>query len=428
MWTALRREPFRIFFPLAVAFGTLGIGHWLAFQQGWTTSYSGAFHAHVQVWGYIGSFAIGFLLTALPRSGGHTPASSFELAAALAAVIATVAAVALEQWLLANIINVLLLGLVIAFAARRFAAKRAPSGAAAVRTGPPPPVEFVWIPIALAFGVVGSLIAAAGRAELLSATVIKIGEVASQQGFLLSVVLGVGGFMAPRLMGHGDVMARPACAPASDPARARRRRLRVHLLAAGALVVSFVIEGLGSVRWAYLLRGAVVAGELVFAAKIHRLPRVDSLFARTLWSALWLTALGVIAAGIFPNARVAMLHITFLGGFALMTFAMGAMVVMSHSGDARRLMLPLPAFRFIAAGVAAALLARVTADARFERYFEWLALASVGWGVAAIAWIKLVASRFARVAAADEFERSHEQAKAELLRASAVVGGRTHRP
>lgn len=419
MWNALRREPFRIFFPLAVMSGMLGVGHWLAFQQGWTNSYSGAFHAHVQVWGYIGSFAIGFLLTALPRSGGAPPASTFELAAALTAVISTIAAVALEQWLLANVINVLLLGLVIAFAARRFAATRAAGGTAAARTGPPPPVEFVWIPLALGFGVAGSLVAAAGRADLLPATVIKIGEVAAQQGFLLGVVLGVGGFMAPRLMGHGDVMAGPRCAPSADPARARARRLRVHLVAALAIVASFFVEGLGAVRWAYLLRGAVVLAELVYAAKIHRWPRVDSLFARMLWASLGMTPLGLIAAGLLPNARVAMLHVTFLGGFALMTFAMGTMVVMSHSGDARRLREPLPVFRVIAFGIAAALLARVTADARFERYFEWLGLASIGWLIAGIAWMAFAAPRLARIAPGDEFERSHEQAKAELLRASA---------
>jgi uncharacterized protein involved in response to NO len=409
-WTGLRREPFRILFPLAILSGAIGVGHWLAFALGWTESYSGSFHAHIQVWGYIGSFAIGFLLTALPRSAGAPPASSLELAAALALVTGTIGAVALERWALANAIEVVLLGLIIAFAGRRFASRR--TGA------PPPPIEFVWIPIGLLFGVAGSLVAAAGRLDLLPSPAVKIGEVAAQQGFLLGIVLGVGGFMAPRLMGHGDVIERPL-ASAGNPSRIRSKRLGIYFAAALALAASFAIEGLGAVRWAYLLRGGVVLVVLLLAARITRRPRVGSLFVRMLWISLWMTPAGLLAAGVLPSARVAMLHLTFIGGFALMTFAMGTMVVMSHSGEARRLMQPLWILRLAGAGVAAALAGRLAADAHSERYFEWLGAAAVAWLFAAIAWIAFARPRLARIGQEDDFERSHEAVKADLLRRAA---------
>jgi hypothetical protein len=113
------------------------------------------------------------------------------------------------------------------------------------------------------------------------------------------------------------------------------------------------------------------------------------------------------------------LHLTFIGGFALMTFAMGTMVVMSHSGEARRLKDPLWVLRIAGAGLAVALLARVTADARFERYFEWLAAASLGWLIAGAAWILFASPRLARLAPDADFERMHEAAKTELRLAAA---------
>jgi uncharacterized protein involved in response to NO len=407
VWTRLRQEPFRIFFPLAVLFGAIGVGHWLVFELGWTDSYSGAFHAHVQVWGYIGSFAVGFLMTALPRSGGAPAASSVEVGAAIAAVLGTNLAVATGLWALANVANVCLLGLIVAFAGRRFAKKRSAA---------PPPLEFVWIPIALLFGTLGSLVAAAARSSLLPATVIKIGEVAAQQGFLIGIVLGVGGFLAPRLMGH-SVAISPHRSPA-DAERARRRRLSLHLLAASLILASFVLEGARAARWAYLLRGATVTAELVWTARIHRWPGVDSLFTQLLWASLWATAAGLLAAGIMPGLRVAMLHVTFIGGFGLMTFAIGTMVVLSHTGAARRLMESLWGLRAIAAGVAIALLARVGADSHIDRYFAWLAAAAVAWFAAAAAWAALSGPRLWRFAAPGEFERAHEEAKAELRHAA----------
>ena len=62
----LRREPFRLFFPLGVALAWIGIGHWIAYWGGWIGSYSCLAHGLVQIQGFLFAFALGFLLTALP--------------------------------------------------------------------------------------------------------------------------------------------------------------------------------------------------------------------------------------------------------------------------------------------------------------------------------------------------------------------------
>jgi uncharacterized protein involved in response to NO len=62
-----QREPFRLFFPLGVLLGWLGVGHWLLYAVGATATYSCLAHGLAQVEGFLPAFALGFLLTALPR-------------------------------------------------------------------------------------------------------------------------------------------------------------------------------------------------------------------------------------------------------------------------------------------------------------------------------------------------------------------------
>ena len=45
-WLSKPREPFRIFFPLAVLLGWVGVGHWLLYTLGVTASYSGFLHVN----------------------------------------------------------------------------------------------------------------------------------------------------------------------------------------------------------------------------------------------------------------------------------------------------------------------------------------------------------------------------------------------
>jgi uncharacterized protein involved in response to NO len=61
------REPFRLFFPLAVLIGWIGVGHWLLYALGVTSSFSGFMHGQLMMQAFMMAFALGFLLTAVPR-------------------------------------------------------------------------------------------------------------------------------------------------------------------------------------------------------------------------------------------------------------------------------------------------------------------------------------------------------------------------
>ncbi len=405
-WGELRREPFRLLFPLGAFFGCLGVGHWLGYGAGWSATYSGFYHASMQVGLYMTCFVVGFLLTALPRFSSTPPASHVQWLAVLMLLVVQTASLSAGRWIIAESAWVGLLMLVALFAGRRFVRQRSLT---------PPPTEFVWIPIAILFGVAGTVLLIGGQLGGWPAWTLGVGRPMAQQGWLLGIVLGVGGFMAPRLMGR-DVWtsATSGLAPARVQ-QVRRRRMLLHGVAGACLLASFFIEGHGAIRWAYLVRAVVVTAELTWTTQCVRPPRVKDRYVILLWYALWAIILGVWGAALWPRYRVAALHIVFLGGFSLMTFAVGAMVVLSHSGQGERLRHPLWVLRVVGWGIGGALVLRLIAESQPETFFRWLSAASVLWLIAGVSWILFVLPLTLRPLSPGAFESVHEAAKRKLL-------------
>src|SRR5690606_21616319 len=87
-----RAEPFRVFFPLGVASGLVGLTLWPLFLWDVLPVYPGLMHARLMIQGLMAGFIIGFLGTAGPRllSAPHFLAS--ELGLLLGLYIATLSA------------------------------------------------------------------------------------------------------------------------------------------------------------------------------------------------------------------------------------------------------------------------------------------------------------------------------------------------
>ena len=96
-----RREPFRPFFPLGIVLGWVGIGHWVLYATGLTSTYSCMLHGLVQTQAFLMAFAVGFLTTALPRRTQADPPSSTELWVAAAALATTTVGATAERWAIA---------------------------------------------------------------------------------------------------------------------------------------------------------------------------------------------------------------------------------------------------------------------------------------------------------------------------------------
>jgi uncharacterized protein involved in response to NO len=60
VWQIILREPYRIFFPLAVLSGITGVGYWFLFGVGIVKNYSAELHSAIQMQVCMGAFIAGF--------------------------------------------------------------------------------------------------------------------------------------------------------------------------------------------------------------------------------------------------------------------------------------------------------------------------------------------------------------------------------
>lgn len=230
-WRDLRREPFRLLFPLAIIFGCLGVGYWIVQALGWVSAPT-TYHTSTQVAAYMYCWIAGFLLTALPRFASTSSAPTPELAIVLALLGAQQLCLWRKAWGLAELIFLGLLLALAVFAGRRFTGRKSQVG---------PPVEFIWILVGLLAGLLGGVLLMVGRMGLVPVWWVGVGRPLSQQGFLLAIVVGVAGFMAPRLMGREARLITPAGLTPQEAGRLRLSRARIHGLAAAGFLLSFFL-------------------------------------------------------------------------------------------------------------------------------------------------------------------------------------------
>jgi uncharacterized protein involved in response to NO len=371
-----RAEPFRVFFPLGVLLGWVGIGHWLLYWSGWSETYSCMSHGLVQVQGFLMAFALGFLLTAVPRRTRSAPPSVLEMVLAAGLLIAITLGLHGHRFAIAEIGYLLLFALLLQFAIRRFV------GAGAGRR---PPAAFVLIPIGILHGIAGGICLLAGLAADAGAGATSLGALLVEQGVFLCFATGVGGLILPLLSGKP---------PPADIGSTPAERLRAVAYAAAGLAIaaSFALEAVGYERAAPLARAAIVAVALGIGAGAWRRPDKPGFHRRLVWLSVWLMPLGLAASGLFPDYRVPALHVLFIGGFGLMAFGVATHVVLAHL-DLQKLALGRPpAIVATAAAIILAMLARVAADWS-NSYFDHLAWAAFMWIAGTLVWLLFVGSR-----------------------------------
>jgi uncharacterized protein involved in response to NO len=365
-----RSEPFRLFFILGVLLSWVGVGHWILYGTGVTSTYSCETHGFVQMQSFLMAFAVGFLLTALPRRTRTPPPAVWEVFSFVSVLLVTATAAWIEQWAVTQISYGLTFLLLLQFALRRFLASAARR----------PPAAFVLIPLGVLHGLIGATCIILATQGMQDPTVMRLGKLLVEQGVFLCFVLGVGSLVLP-LMGG----APPPPDLGSSP---RERRKAIAYVAAGlAIFASLVLEHLGWTRGGPLLRALVVALGLGFGGGAWRPPSKPGFHRRLVWTAVWLMPVGLVASVVWPDYRVPALHILFIGGFGLMAFGVATHVALSHIEGMEPLALgrPLPIV-FMAVMLLLALLGRLAADAS-ESYFGHLAWASVWWVMGGAAWL-----------------------------------------
>lgn len=371
-----RHEPFRPFFPLGVVLGWIGIGHWLLYTTGVTATYSCMLHGLVQTQAFLLAFAVGFLMTAVPRRTQAPPATARELWIAAAALILTAVAATAERWVAAEIGYVVVLALLLQFAVRRFVG-RAP--------GRRPPAAFVLIPFAFLHGILGAG-AIIGWAVLdAPGSVASLGRLLVEQGVFLCLAVGVGALILPLMAG---------AAPPPDLGSGPRERMKAvaYGAAGSAIFASLIAEQAGWARIGPLVRGVVVAVALAAGGDAWRPPARPGLHRRLVWTAVWLMPIGLWTSAAWPDYRVPALHLLFIGGFSLLAFGVATHVALSHMNMERQREGSPLAIRILGIGILLAMLGRFAADWS-NTYLAHLGAAAASWLVASAAWLMYLGPR-----------------------------------
>ncbi len=373
-----RIEPFRIFFPLGVFLAWIGVGHWLLYTTGVAATYSCRFHGLVQMQAFMMAFAIGFLLTALPRRTQTKPVNRMEMVALAVAVVVSTGAAIVDHWVIAETAYGAIFALLIQFALRRFL-----NGA-----GRRPPAAFVLLPIAALQGLGGAALIAAAELNNVAPSTGHLGVLLVEQGVFLCLAVGVGSLVLPLMAG---------IPPPADLGSAPRERWKAltYGCAGAAIFASFLLEQLGFERSGPILRALAVSIGLGLGGGAWHLPGKPGAHRKLVWLAVWLMPVGLVVSAIWPDYRVPALHILFIGGFSLMAFGVGTHVALSHLNMEQLALGRPPAVIILGAAFLIALCARLAADSS-NTYFLHIGWAAAVWILGSAVWLGFFGSKMLR--------------------------------
>jgi uncharacterized protein involved in response to NO len=363
----IRNEPFRVFFPLAFVLGIGGVAHWVLLSAGALGTYMAGFHAVTQMQSFMLAFASGFLLTAIPKRTRSAPASWIEIGLLFALLPAVSLAAFFGATAVSQLSYAVALLVLAQFAGRRFATRAA---------GRRPPASFVLVPLGLTAGFAGAVMWLMSDVAPSVEWLYPFGRALVLEGAFLCLTLGIGPFFLAVAL-HGE-------AP-SDISRRSAASVAGYATAGVLILVALALHAAGFVRPGLLLRGGVVIAVLA-AGRAWRLPSRPGRNRRLLWLATWMVPLGLMSAAAFPQHRVAAMHVTFIGGFGLLAFAVATHVTLGHSGHSKDQAGRPRAVIWFGALFAAAMLIRSVGTVLSSKYFELLGVAAALWLLGAIVW------------------------------------------
>ena len=314
-------DPYRIFFPLGIILGAIGVSIWPLYYYGVTEGYSGRAHAFVQTDGFLYAFIVGFLLTAIPRFTGTEPPSR-RVQYVLAAMIAVCAlAFEFQLFIAGQTMFVIAHFMLITLAFRRYRGRQQD-----------PPETFSLVGLGLLSGTLAALINAGIAWNIVGPFWDPLGKRLLTEGMVLLLVLGIGGFLGPRLLGFAQLpqftnIQRGIEQPGSSKAP-------FYTIAGLVILLSLIAEyGFGLSAMAFV-RAAAASIVILSTLQPWRLPAVRTTLSWCVWFAHWFVILAVWIVAIVPRYRIDLLHILFIGGFTLLILAVGTRVTLSHGGYA----------------------------------------------------------------------------------------------
>ncbi len=314
-WAA---EPFRVFFPLAVLMGILGVCMWPLYFFGGISFYPGMNHSRVMTFGFFGGFMMGFLFTSLPRLLDAKPLRKGELLLVLLLYLT----ISVCHFLGATNVGE---SLVVAWVLGCLGVMipRIVKGADL------PPPGFVLVLMGFVCALFAALISLFADGDEWDARWLVLRQILVFQGFLIFPLTGVGGFILPRILGLPEHHDFPQT---RVPSKAWLRQFWGSLAVGLVILGSFWLELLGQFRVAYGLRFIAVTIYLSRLVPWWQAPKKGS-FVWCLRFGLGSFVAALLFVASFPEWRLPFIHLGFGIGLALISFVVGSRVVLGHRDE-----------------------------------------------------------------------------------------------
>lgn len=360
---------YRYLFPIGCLNGITGAFLWIAFRLQWIEIYPVVSHANLMIGGFLFSFALGFLWTAVPRFLQAPMPSNGELTLLVSTMGITPVLGLLSNPILFYVAMLIGLLCTVQFGLRRFKLRK---------TNPPP--SFIFLMAGILLAIVSLLILVLAPVVSISEPVVAVARTFFLKGFVLCLVLGVGIRLLPALLGWV-----PPPHPGGEQQAFRFDAALIPLLA--FLLAGVLFEGVGETAWAGLAYTVSLAGSGLLRMRLARPPKTRSALAFGVWISGLTVAFSPLSLVYDPAFAVHFWHLIFISGMGLLTIFVSVRVLLAHSGQEFLYWEKRPALYLLGALVLMASLTRVTAPLLPPQHLlSHYAYAAGTWIVALTLW------------------------------------------
>ncbi len=192
-----------------------------------------------------------------------------------------------------------------------------------------PPPQFVLVIFGLLNAIAGIFLITAAKSLTKESFANQLGSLMLNEGFVLFPILGVGAFFFPKLLGG----AKPEPSDLRIATALWIKRAAIAALTALVIWSSFVLEALGWIRTAALVRGLTTLTYFVMQGHLLEKPSGPPFLAHCFRLGALLLVTGLFLPLMLPGYRLASLHLTFIGGFSVILFTVSTRVIIGHAGQ-----------------------------------------------------------------------------------------------
>lgn len=292
--------PYQIFFPIGVLSSLLAVGVWLVQHLGWFSTPALFIHSKLIVGGFVWSFIVGFLMTAVPKMTGTAAARKAEVGVALLLMILMI----VFSWFLdARYFygtHIALILFLLVFGGRRV-----------LKATKPAPVFFSHVGYAVILALLGAGYHYSGNSYM--------GIHLYHVGTILLLVLGIGTRFFSFLSGLPSIF---------ETSHQKSTRRIFDLMGLGTGILLF-LAGMDYTT-AYLGLGIMTLGYLFFIWKVQRPSARPSALKWGVRIVALTIPLSFILSWIQPGLYLTWFHILFIGCFTMICYAVATRVTLAH--------------------------------------------------------------------------------------------------